>query len=193
MSSSLDATKLDHRIHGVIRAVKERFRYSSANYADKSWVFRVARASDDVQETLERALQDTAAEKLPLENADFLMWCEPTDACGGELRDNQLMNGLYSAYAVAIALNEGVDWVQDQIARLEDKISSLEERGTDRAEERAAELTDLKEELEGIADTMEHNQSDGAMAMLEALENGDLEAVQRVLDDGALQLDIGEE
>ena len=195
----IDATGLDCRRDGIWKAVKGYFGFQETGRNRegdvREFVYRVAQASDNVQDTLERVLEQAAPThgvvRYVLKNDDFLAWCNKDDARCAELRGDLLLTGLYCAYTVAVALNEGLDLVHSEIARLEEKIMELEDRGTDRAAEKAEKLTELKEELEDIASTMENNQADGAMAMLEALEDGDLEGVLRVLGDGALQLDIG--
>lgn len=159
------------------------------------WLYRLARLTDKAQYRLEAAIdkiQDYA--KIPtLTNEDFCSWARAhrnqKDKRGKELVEDHLLNLLYTTWCACLVLDNALDWGNEQIATLEDRIDRA--RYADK-ENVAEELEEIKGSIEEILEPIEDNENEGHDPMIEALTSGDLDAVLVVLDNGFFQLDIGE-
>lgn len=179
----------------VLTAVKGIIRWTK-NFSDLDFVKNAAKASYEVQEGLEYTVFCDAKtfNETPLTNEDFLAWSRSKrgrkDARGQFLMNNALLNMLYNAYCISIALLHLPDWIRDKCAELEDKAENNRERDSNDAQERADKYQDLFEEFEPYADEADGCAS-AASNLKDALEAGNLTDAVAAIDDGDLFLDIG--
>ena len=98
---------------------------------------------------------------------------------------------LYPSLLTALALVHAEKWLEDQLERMDTKIDKWQVSESERNQEKAVELKEVKTEIEDLRNDVV-DCANAASDMLDALCAGDLTAVSDVVDKGAMQLDIGE-
>lgn len=172
---------------------------------NKTWPYKLARVTDEAQECfkdidLERLPND--AEPIVIKMEDFVSFLKlkneaskrPDYVVGTAILANPLSNALYTCLLAAFALVKAHGWLEKQVERLDAAIDKKRESESDEVQEKADELEEVKEELVEILDAVETSGC-AAEEMLNALcvNKPSAEDIMSVIDEGCMQLDIGEE
>ena len=162
-----------------------------------SWIFKFARLTKKVQNGTKMYINDEKdGDRRPMTTEEMVSWCRAIrgrpDPVGRELESNDFMHGMYQALAASFLWYLGFGWLESDMAALDFTIERLEDRGTDRAAEKAEELSEIKSELDEIHPAWENGTSAGE-EMKDAIYSGDFEKMLEVLGEGDFFLDIGPE
>lgn len=168
-----------------------------------AWVNPLSEYTEQVCDRLPQLIEnDMGAEcgteaVIKLTTEDFETWLKAMASThkgktpsqrGEELMKTALVHYLYMALMCCIVGEAGSDWCENAIATLEDRIDTLREKESDKAQDKADELEEKKGAVEEVYDEVAGN--DAYESVMQAILGGDLEEVLNALEAGDFHLDV---
>jgi hypothetical protein len=175
------------------------------SYKKSDWMYNLARMTDKVQENMEDLMVEGNREvELTLDGLE--LWLKATlgkctkkrpadgglteEQVGAQLLGDAVVDMLYTALTTCILFSMGFAWVEEDRAKVEDRLDVLADSESDSADTEMNRLEEVKEVMDLIHEAME-NAGTVAEDLLKGILNGDVEAILNALADGTFQLDIG--